>query len=148
MQTRNVNRKTFINLVFLVATIQNTFLVTKTQQYGLLNNGAEEGKGNELAKEVYGLLKEDDSLNFIGNVEARDILTGAADVVVTDGFTGNAVLKTIEGTALDDDGTSKRRHQGARHPRKTWSALTQEYVLRIKEYIGLLTIRRGGTLWS
>ena len=55
---------------------------------GLLNNGAEEGKGNELAKEVYGLLKEDDSLNFVGNVEARDILTGAADVVVTDGFTG------------------------------------------------------------
>jgi len=67
---------------------------------GLLNNGAEEGKGNELAKEVYGLLKEDDSLNFVGNVEARDILTGAADVVVTDGFTGNAVLKTMEGTAL------------------------------------------------
>ena len=43
-------------------------------------------KGNELAKEVYGLLKEDDSLNFVGNVEARDILTGAADVVVTDGL--------------------------------------------------------------
>lgn len=67
---------------------------------GLLNNGTEEGKGNELAKEVYPLLKEDNSLNFIGNVEARDILNGVADVVVTDGFTGNAVLKTIEGTAL------------------------------------------------
>lgn len=67
---------------------------------GLLNNGTEEGKGNELAKAVYPLLKDDYSLNFIGNVEARELLNGVADVVVTDGFTGNAVLKTIEGTAL------------------------------------------------
>ena len=79
---------------------------------GLLNNGAEEGKGNELAKEVYGLLKEDESLNFVGNVEARDILTGAADVVVTDGFTGNAVLKTIEGTALAMMGLLKEGIKG------------------------------------
>ena len=65
---------------------------------GLLNIGTEEGKGNELTKAAYDVLKEA-PINFIGNVEARDLLTGAADVVVTDGFTGNMVLKTLEGTA-------------------------------------------------
>ena len=65
---------------------------------GLLNIGTEDKKGNELTKAVFGLLKESD-VNFVGNVESRDLLTGVADVVVTDGFTGNMVLKTIEGTA-------------------------------------------------
>lgn len=65
----------------------------------LLNIGSEEKKGNELTKQAYGLLK-DAKINFTGNVEARDLLNGAADVVVTDGFTGNMVLKTIEGTAM------------------------------------------------
>ncbi|EIJ81534.1 putative phosphate acyltransferase [Bacillus methanolicus PB1] len=66
---------------------------------GLLNIGTEEKKGNELAKQSFELLQNAD-IHFIGNVEARDLLEGAADVVVTDGFTGNMVLKTIEGTAL------------------------------------------------
>ncbi|MFC5558021.1 phosphate acyltransferase PlsX [Ureibacillus thermophilus] len=65
---------------------------------GLLNIGTEEHKGNELTKAVYEILQQAD-LNFIGNVEARDLLDGVADVVVTDGFTGNMVLKSIEGTA-------------------------------------------------
>lgn len=68
---------------------------------GLLNNGTEETKGSELTKKAFELLKSEKSINFIGNVEARELLNGAADVVVTDGFTGNAVLKTIEGTALN-----------------------------------------------
>jgi phosphate acyltransferase len=71
----------------------------KNPRVGLLNIGTEEKKGNELTKSAYALLKEAD-INFIGNVEARDLLEGAADVVVTDGFTGNMVLKTIEGTAM------------------------------------------------
>lgn len=66
---------------------------------GLLNIGTEEKKGNELTKKTFELLQEA-PLNFIGNVEARDLLDGICDVVVTDGFTGNMVLKTIEGTAL------------------------------------------------
>jgi phosphate acyltransferase len=66
---------------------------------GLLNIGTEEKKGNDLTKQTFELLKKAD-LNFIGNVEARDLLEGVADVVITDGFTGNMVLKTIEGTAL------------------------------------------------
>lgn len=65
----------------------------------LLNNGSEDGKGSELSKQSFELLKADESLNFIGNLESRELLTGQADVIVTDGFTGNAVLKTIEGTA-------------------------------------------------
>lgn len=67
---------------------------------GLLNNGTEETKGSEVTKKAFELLQNEDSIHFVGNVEARDILSGVADVVVTDGFTGNAVLKSIEGTAL------------------------------------------------
>ena len=63
---------------------------------GLLSSGGEEAKGNRLIQESHQLLKKTD-LNFIGNVEAQDILRRIADVIVTDGFTGNIVLKTIEG---------------------------------------------------
>jgi phosphate acyltransferase len=71
----------------------------RNPRVGLLNIGTEEKKGNDLTKQAFSLLKTT-NLNFIGNVEARDLLDGVADVVVTDGFTGNMVLKTIEGTAL------------------------------------------------
>jgi phosphate acyltransferase len=66
---------------------------------GLLNVGTENQKGNDLTKRAFQLIKDAD-LNFVGNVEARDLLDGVADVVVTDGFTGNVALKTIEGTAI------------------------------------------------
>jgi len=72
----------------------------KRPRVGLLNNGTEESKGDPLRKETYQLLSADPALNFVGNVEARDLMDGVADVIVTDGFTGNAVLKTMEGTAL------------------------------------------------
>ena len=64
---------------------------------GLLNVGTEEHKGGELQHETYALLK-DSGLNFVGNVEARDVPGGVADVVVADGFSGNVLLKSIEGT--------------------------------------------------
>lgn len=66
---------------------------------GLLNIGTEEGKGDKLRKETYELLTES-NINFIGNVESKDIYFGQTDVVITDGFTGNMVLKTTEGVAL------------------------------------------------
>ncbi|WP_195405170.1 phosphate acyltransferase PlsX [Streptococcus constellatus] len=72
----------------------------KQPRVGLLNNGTESSKGDSLRKEVYDLLVSDASLNFIGNVEARDLMDHVADVVVADGFTGNAVLKAMEGTAM------------------------------------------------
>jgi len=63
---------------------------------GLLSNGEEENKGNQLVRESHKLLK-DTSLNFIGNVEGNDVVTGKTDVVVTDGFTGNVMIKEGEG---------------------------------------------------
>lgn len=66
---------------------------------GLINIGAEEEKGNALVKETYTLLKES-KLNFAGNIEARDISKGQADVLVCDGFVGNVVLKQMEGFGL------------------------------------------------
>lgn len=66
----------------------------------LLNNGTEETKGNNVTKEAYELLQKNEYIKFIGNLEARDLLYGKADVVVADGFTGNAVLKSTEGAAL------------------------------------------------
>jgi glycerol-3-phosphate acyltransferase PlsX len=63
---------------------------------GLLNVGEEELKGNTLAREAYQLMKKT-NLNFIGNIEGFDIMQGKADVIVTDGFTGNVLIKTIEG---------------------------------------------------
>lgn len=65
---------------------------------GLLSNGEEAGKGNELVKETYKLLEES-GLNFIGNVEGKELFAGAADVVVTDGFTGNILVKGSEAVA-------------------------------------------------
>lgn len=66
---------------------------------GLLNVGTEDGKGNKVSKQAFQLLSEA-SINFIGNVESRDLLDGVADVVVADGFSGNISLKAIEGTAM------------------------------------------------
>ncbi|MFZ9696722.1 MAG: phosphate acyltransferase PlsX [Ilumatobacteraceae bacterium] len=65
---------------------------------GLLSIGEEPGKGDTLRKEAYELLAVAPGINFIGNVEGRDIMTPDVDVVVTDGFTGNVVLKTLEGS--------------------------------------------------
>ena len=70
----------------------------KNPRVTLFNIGAEEEKGNALVKETYPLLKELD-INFTGNIEARDIPAGGADVVVCDAFTGNAILKMYEGVA-------------------------------------------------
>jgi len=65
---------------------------------GLLNNGEEESKGRDIERSAYKLLKSS-NLNFIGNIEGRDFANSKADVFITDGFTGNIVLKTMEGTA-------------------------------------------------
>lgn len=66
---------------------------------GLLNVGTEPGKGNALVKETYDLLSADPAIRFVGNVEAREVMNNAADIIVTDGFAGNVYLKTVEGVA-------------------------------------------------
>ena len=79
------------------------YLGIKNPKVGLLNIGAEDTKGTDLQKEAYALLKqasEKGIINFVGNAEARDVPLGAVDVVVCDGFSGNVLLKSIEGTAM------------------------------------------------
>lgn len=71
----------------------------KDPTVGLINIGTEEGKGTPLTKEAFKLLKES-NINFIGNIESRELQNSAADVIVTDGFTGNAMIKLTEGIAL------------------------------------------------
>ncbi len=96
MQMRSLN--IWYSMPLWVIFMQKKYVATTAPRVGLLNIGTEEKKGNELTKAVFELLKETD-MNFEGNVEARELLNGVADVIVTDGFTGNMVLKTIEGTA-------------------------------------------------
>lgn len=65
---------------------------------GLINIGVEHHKGTSIVKEAYQLLENEKNINFVGNIEARDVLLGNADVLVSDGWTGNIVIKSIEGT--------------------------------------------------
>ena len=79
------------------------YLGVENPKVGLLNIGSEDSKGTPLQKETYALLTdahEKGILNFVGNVEARDVPLGAVDVIVCDGFSGNVLLKSIEGTAM------------------------------------------------
>ena len=78
-------------------------LGVENPKVGLLNIGTEDSKGTQLQKDAYALLKqagEQGLINFVGNVEGRDVPLGAVDVVVCDGFAGNVLLKSIEGTAM------------------------------------------------
>ena len=76
-----------------------TYLGREAPAVGLMSIGEEEDKGNELTRSAHKLLKAESRLNFAGNLEGRDLFLGAADVIVTDGFTGNVMLKLAEGEA-------------------------------------------------
>jgi len=90
-----------LNFAILGAVLAKNYLSLEGQaRVGLVNVGEEPGKGNDLAKEAYRLMDES-GIRFVGNVEGRDIGRGAADVLVTDGFTGNIVLKTAEGVSRE-----------------------------------------------
>lgn len=79
--------------------LEKAFAV-KTPRLALLNIGTEEGKGDALHQEAYRLLKGCPSLHFVGNMEGRDLTSGAYDLVAADGFSGNILLKSTEGTGL------------------------------------------------
>jgi glycerol-3-phosphate acyltransferase PlsX len=76
-----------------------TLMGIQSPRVGLLSVGEEEAKGNELVKSTRQLMKEDPSVNFIGNVEGRDLFAGTCDVIVCDGFVGNVIIKLMEGMA-------------------------------------------------
>ena len=105
---------------------------------GLLNVGEEEGKGNELAKAVYPLLKNT-PLNFVGNVEADHLFEGAADVVVCDGFVGNVLLKCSEGVSEAVNGALKETLLTANLPKEAMGAIMsglRRYQTGTPEYSG------------
>lgn len=87
------------HFALMASAYAEAMLGVQKARVGLLNNGAESHKGNELTQEAYKLLSETKGINFAGNCEARDILSGDYDVVVCDGFNGNIALKSAEGTA-------------------------------------------------
>jgi glycerol-3-phosphate acyltransferase PlsX len=91
-----------LNFAILGSVFARRYLRLQNEpRVGLINVGEEPGKGDDLTKEAHGLLAGSDAVNFVGNVEGREIGRGTADVLVTDGFTGNVVLKTAEGVAHD-----------------------------------------------
>src|SRR5581483_5948248 len=108
-----------------------TVLGIESPRVGILSIGEEEGKGNELTKETFRVLKET-GLNFIGNAEGRDIFNGHADVVVCDGFTGNVVLKASE--ALGEMVWASMREELSRNAiRMTAGAIVQPFLKNLKK---------------
>jgi phosphate acyltransferase len=97
----------------------------------LLSIGEEDEKGNQLTLEAHQLLRDDGNLNFKGNAESRDLLRGAADVVVTDGFTGNVALKLLEGT-INELLDALREEIGASMPGKLGGALIRPAARRLR----------------
>ena len=88
-----------IQFAYLGSAFSESVLGTKSPRVGLLSVGEEQKKGRVDVVEAHEALRDAEVLNFIGNVEGRDLLGDTADVIVTDGFTGNVALKTLEGTA-------------------------------------------------
>lgn len=93
----NVDVENLVQFAQMGSIYMETVMGVQAPKVGLLNNGAEETKGSELTQAAYQRLKELPALNFIGNIEGRDVPAGVADVMTCDGFTGNVVLKTMEG---------------------------------------------------
>lgn len=92
----------------------------------LLNIGVEEEKGDNLRKETFQLLKQTPSINFVGNMESRDLLSGNYDLVVCDGFSGNVLLKTTEGTSME-----------------LMKLLKKTFMSSLRNKIGALLIKKG-----
>lgn len=96
----DVRPKALQQFAMMGSIYMNKVMGFENPRVGLANVGTEEHKGDTLRQETYALLKETPAINFVGNVEGRDIPLDGADVVVCDGFTGNMILKTYEGVAI------------------------------------------------
>ena len=133
-------------LLLEFATLGHVFLreyyKIENPKIGLLNVGSEEGKGNSLYKEAYQKLKESD-LNFVGNIEARDIMDNDVDLLVCDGFDGNVLLKSIEGVI---DFATKNVFYGIANSDldETTKAAFKEFLM--KKFKNLDAKEVGGTL--
>ena len=92
----NCKSDNLVQFAIMGSIYMRNVLAIENPTVGLMSNGEEEGKGDELTKETYPKLKNA-PINFIGNIEGRDVMEGTADVIVCDGFVGNVILKTVEG---------------------------------------------------
>lgn len=101
---------------------------------GLLNIGHEPAKGNELSQKTYKMLKESKDLNFMGNVEGREIIKGEADIIVCDGFVGNVVLKLMEGVAGMTMEVLKKELTSSLLS-KLWVSFLRQHFLNFKKII-------------
>lgn len=88
-----------LELALYATVVSREYLGVENPSVALMNIGTEEGKGRDLEKETFKLLKENPQINFLGNIEGKEILTTEANIVLTDGYTGNVLMKTMEGTA-------------------------------------------------
>ena len=88
------------HFALLATAYLKSVLGIENPRVGLLNVGTEDKKGNEFTKECFALLKEMPEINFVGNLEARDALSGEYDVILADGFSGNILLKSLEGAVI------------------------------------------------
>ncbi|MDR2573481.1 MAG: phosphate acyltransferase PlsX [Desulfovibrio sp.] len=102
---------------------------------GLLSIGEEEGKGNSLVKEAYDIFKMAQHINFVGNVEGRDLFTGDVDVVVCDGFVGNVALKLSEGLASSLSRLLKRELLGSSLAAKVGTFLAKGAFQRFARFV-------------
>jgi glycerol-3-phosphate acyltransferase PlsX len=135
-----------LQFAFMGSYFTEDFYNIKSPRIGLLNNGTEPTKGMQLQLDTYGLLeqaKRDGFLNFIGNVEPKEVMKGACDVLVCDGFTGNILLKSLEGMATFIMSELKGIY--------TTGLTTKLSALLIKKHIGELKSRMnpdtiGGTV--
>lgn len=102
-----------VDFAIYASVVAQKVLKRKNPEVALLNIGTEEGKGRELEKETFKLLKDNPDINFYGNMETKDILTSKADIFLSDGFTANMVMKSMEGTAKGLGAILKREIKGS-----------------------------------
>ena len=100
----------------------------------LLNIGTEEEKGDQRSKEAYQLLKNTPSINFVGNMESRDVLSGDYDLIVCDGFSGNVLIKSVEGTGLELLKLLKKTLTSS-FKTKMGALLIKKEVMKIKDFM-------------
>jgi len=95
-----VTEEYMLQFAYLGSAYSKLALGIENPRVGLLNNGTEATKGTQLHQNTYNLLKKAKDINFIGNIEAREAVMGGADIIVSDGFSGNIYLKAVEGTGV------------------------------------------------
>ncbi len=141
----DVKPEVIVQFAHMGAAYSSVAVGTRNPTVALLSNGSEDTKGSETALAYHAALSASTSINFVGNAEGTDILTGAYDVIVADGFTGNVALKSLEGTAKfvvarikEAVASSKRSALGAALLKPTLSSVAAE--LSGDEYGGAILL--------